>query len=338
MQKSLLSIALAMLLMCSLSMTACAAEDSSKGGTDVPGQAEASNMAFPDVPEGAWYYEAVQYISANGIMTGTDKGFEPDSPFSRAQVATVFYRMAGAPPVNGTDAFSDTEPDQWYSDAILWADQTGLVQGYGNGLFGVADSVTQEQLVTILWRYAGCPEGTGEAADVAEWYAPAVAWVDGKGLTGSSLGYPFAHAQEASRAQVAAILTAYLTALSEEDTSMGDKLTLSVDGTFVDVAWESNESVDALWELVRSEPLTVQMSMYGGFEQVGSLGTNLPRNDTQTTTSAGDIVLYSGNSIVIFYGSNSWAYTRLGKIQGMSAQELREKLGNGNVTVTLEMK
>ena len=110
---------------------------------------------------------------------------------------------------------------------------------------------------------------------------------------------------------------------------------LLIGETEVPVTWEENASVEALRALC---PLTIQMSMYGGFEQVGSLGTNLPRNDTQTTTSAGDIVLYSGNSIVIFYGSNSWAYTRLGKIQGMSAQELREKLGNGNVTVTLEMK
>ena len=77
------------------------------------------------------------------------------------------------------------------------------------------------------------------------------------------------------------------------------------------------------------------MSMYGGFEQVGSLGTSLPRNDSQTTTQAGDIVLYSGNQIVIFYGSNSWAYTRLGRITDKSASELTELLGKGDVAVTL---
>ena len=103
----------------------------------------------------------------------------------------------------------------------------------------------------------------------------------------------------------------------------------------VKVEWEDNASVDALAELVSTEPLTVQMSMYGGFEQVGSLGTSLPRDDVQTTTSAGDIVLYSGNQIVVFYGSNSWAYTRLGKITGLSAGELKELLGNGDVTITI---
>lgn len=101
------------------------------------------------------------------------------------------------------------------------------------------------------------------------------------------------------------------------------------------VKWEDNESVDALRELVGGQPLRVQMSMYGGFEQVGALGTDLPRNDVQTTTSAGDIVLYSGNQIVMFYGSNSWAYTRLGKVTDMSADEMSKLLGNGDVMITL---
>ena len=77
------------------------------------------------------------------------------------------------------------------------------------------------------------------------------------------------------------------------------------------------------------------MSPYGGFEQVGSLGTSLPRNDVQTVTEAGDIVLYSGSNIVVFYGSNSWAYTRLGKITGLSQEELEELLGTGDISITV---
>ena len=78
------------------------------------------------------------------------------------------------------------------------------------------------------------------------------------------------------------------------------------------------------------------MSMYGGFEQVGAIGQNLPRDDSQTTTKAGDIVLYSGNQIVVFYGSNSWAYTRLGHITDKSAQQMADLLGRGDVTITIE--
>lgn len=110
---------------------------------------------------------------------------------------------------------------------------------------------------------------------------------------------------------------------------------LLINNSEVSVSWENNESVAALTDLVKAEPLEVNMSMYGGFEQVGSLGKSLPRNDKQTTTQAGDIVLYSGNQIVLFYGSNSWAYTRLGRITDKSASELTQLLGNGNVTVCL---
>ena len=106
---------------------------------------------------------------------------------------------------------------------------------------------------------------------------------------------------------------------------------LSIGETVVPVTWEENASVEALGELL---PLTIQMSMYGGFEQVGAIGAELPRSDAQTTTAAGDIVLYSGNQIVIFYGSNAWAYTRLGHVD-LSQEEMAGLLGNGDVTVTL---
>jgi len=115
-------------------------------------------------------------------------------------------------------------------------------------------------------------------------------------------------------------------------------LTMKIGDTTVAVDWEENESVAALAELVKNKPLTIQMSMYGGFEQVGSLGTSLPRNDSQTTTAAGDIVLYSGNQIVVFYGSNSWAYTRLGHVTDRSAEQLKNMLGNTDVTLTLSVE
>ena len=118
-------------------------------------------------------------------------------------------------------------------------------------------------------------------------------------------------------------------------TGMGKTLRLAIGDTRVSVAWEENASVAALKELVKNGPLTVRMSAYGGFEQVGSLPASLPRNDAQTTTEAGDIVLYAGDQIVVFYGSNSWAYTRLGKITDKSGPELKELLANGDAVITL---
>ena len=112
-------------------------------------------------------------------------------------------------------------------------------------------------------------------------------------------------------------------------------LKLTIGESPVTVEWEDNESVEALKALCLEGPLTIQMSMYGGFEQVGPIGQSLPRNDVQTTTEAGDIVLYSGNQIVIFYGSNSWAYTRLGHVSDKSQKEMAELLGSGDVTITI---
>ena len=114
-----------------------------------------------------------------------------------------------------------------------------------------------------------------------------------------------------------------------------DELKMRINGTSVTVQWEDNEAVAALKEAVKDKPLTVQMSMYGGFEQVGSLGMSLPRNDTLITTSPGDVILYSGNQMVVFYGSNTWAYTRLGHITDKTPAELTQLLSNGNVTITL---
>ena len=122
-------------------------------------------------------------------------------------------------------------------------------------------------------------------------------------------------------------------ALTQEEQHM--TLQMTINGTPVVVEWEDNAAVDALSEAVNGNPLTIQMSMYGGFEQVGALGMSLPQDDVQTTTSAGDIVLYSGNQIVVFYGANTWAYTRLGHITDRGADGMAQLLSNGDVSITL---
>ena len=99
---------------------------------------------------------------------------------------------------------------------------------------------------------------------------------------------------------------------------------------------EKNEAVDAFVEMMQENPVVIQMSDYSGFEKVGSLGTSLPSSNSQTTTHAGDIVLYNGNQIVIFYGSNSWSYTRLGHIDDLTGWE--EALGSGDVTVAFSLE
>ena len=115
-------------------------------------------------------------------------------------------------------------------------------------------------------------------------------------------------------------------------------LRMMIGDTVVAVEWENNESVEALKALCQDGSLTIQMSMYGGFEQVGAIGQRLPSQDVQTSTAAGDIVLYSSDQLVVFYGHNAWAYTRLGHITDKTSEEMRELLSNGDVTITLSVE
>ena len=117
-----------------------------------------------------------------------------------------------------------------------------------------------------------------------------------------------------------------------------ETLVLSINGTVLDVQWEENETVAELLAYVQNEDIMVNTSIYGGFEQVGSLPQSFSRNDVQMTTGPGDIVLYSGNQLVLFFGSNSWSYTKLGQIKGMSAEELSELLGADSAVVEIKAR
>ena len=107
------------------------------------------------------------------------------------------------------------------------------------------------------------------------------------------------------------------------------KVNISINGKTFFATLEDNEAAKELYEIIKTDGLTVEMSDYSGFEKVGALGHTLTSNDKQTTTKAGDIVLYQSNQIVMFYGSNSWSYTRLGKIDDLSGWE--EALGSGDI-------
>ena len=121
---------------------------------------------------------------------------------------------------------------------------------------------------------------------------------------------------------------------SVEDTAM--KMKIEVNGSLFTATLADNAAADALADWVEEGPVTLELSDYAGFEKVGPLGRSLPASDSQTTTHAGDIVLYQGDQIVLFYGSNSWSYTRLGHIDDLTGWE--DALGGGDVTVTLSLE
>lgn len=121
---------------------------------------------------------------------------------------------------------------------------------------------------------------------------------------------------------------------NEEET----ELKLIIGNTTLTATLVNNSSTEALLELLKDGPITIDMDDYASMEKVGNIGTKLPRNDKQITTKAGDLVLYQGSAFVIYYGPNSWNFTKLGKINNVTAKELKEILGSGSVSVTLSIE
>ena len=122
--------------------------------------------------------------------------------------------------------------------------------------------------------------------------------------------------------------------IEEENTDM---IKIKVNNTVLEVKLEDNEATKSLVEKLKNGDISIDANEYGGFEKVGNLGFSLPRNDKNITTSAGDIVLYQGNQISLFYSSNSWSYTKLGKIQNVGETELKDILGSEDVTLILSI-
>ena len=182
-------------------------------------------------------------------------------------------------------------------------------------------------LASIL-ACAGLAEGTEEAKK--DYSAEEIWCQNGADSICKRFGHPFEEA-------LTHVLS-YLDSQSEnQPKEVQAQMKMKIGDKPVEVAWESNESVEALKALAQNS-LTIRMSMYGGFEQVGSIGQRLPSQDVQTNTSSGDIMLYSSSQLVVFYGNNSWAYTRLGRITDRSAEEMRALLSNGDVTITITVE
>ena len=122
------------------------------------------------------------------------------------------------------------------------------------------------------------------------------------------------------------------------DESMDGMIKIKINDEVFDVKLENNSATEELVKELEKGNITVNATEYGGFEKVGNLGLSLPTTDENINTSPGDIVLYNGNQISLFYGSHSWSYTKLGKIENIDSNQLKEILGSGNATLVLSLK
>jgi len=479
----LAAAALGLALGLALLLPACAARRGEDTGAPVAPMQTPAGMAglsagFSDVDSGAWYAGAVDYVREHGLMEGVGEGrFDPEGSLTRAMLVTVLWRQTGQPVVNYLMRFSDVDGGQWYTEAIRWAAGNRLVGGYGNGLFGTGDPITQEHLSLILQRITDEPvtdgipgfdgssrpatraqaaaavmncgtlgadpranrvlvvyfSATGSTRGVAEHIADIVGAdlfeiVPEKPYTGADLDYrdassrasreqddpaarPAIHGEVEDMGQYGVVFLGYpiwhgqapkiistflegcdlsgktvipfctsggsgidgsegaLNALAPQarwrsgerfgagasreavkdwvdSLELGTTgpmegedgmLNIAVNKTVLTAALADNSSARALAELLADGPLSVEMRDYNRMEKVGPLGADLPANDEWIDAQAGDLILYQGNQLVIYYGANSWSLTRLGRIEGVGAGELRDILGGGDVRVTLSM-
>lgn len=175
------------------------------------------DLPFEDVKESDWFYESVKYVFDKGLMAGIgETTFAPNITTTRGMIVTVLHRMEGSPAVTGANPFDDVAAGEWYAEAIKWAAENELVGGYGDGKFGPEDSTTREQLAAILMNYAKHKgyDVSGKAdlskfsdADkISDWATAPLAWATAKGLISGTGGGILDPKDEATRAQVAAIL------------------------------------------------------------------------------------------------------------------------------------
>lgn len=176
----------------------------------------ASQLPFVDVPTGSWYHSSIVYVYENGLFQGSSQTlFSPSGEMERGMITTVLHRLAGSPPVGYTPIFQDIPQGMWYTEGTVWAGETGIVSGLGQGIFGPEDPVSRQQIATILFHYAQhIQKDTAARADlsdysdadsVAGWAQDGVSWAVALGILRGSDGQ-ISPDHSATRAEVAAML------------------------------------------------------------------------------------------------------------------------------------
>ena len=189
-------------------------------------QGEATDLPFSDVTESDWFYDAVTYAYENGLMDGVGMGlFAPNSETTRAQLVTILHRLAGQPAPSGDSGFSDVETGTWYTDAVAWAAQNGIVNGVSDTQFAPGDDITREQLAVILYRYATYQgydvsqradlSGFVDAGTISTYAQEALSWANAQGLVLGFEDDSLRPQGNASRAQIAAVLMRFCQTVAE---------------------------------------------------------------------------------------------------------------------------
>ena len=182
-------------------------------------------LPFTDVEEDDWFRESVEFVYRSDLMAGVSGTlFAPNMSTTRAMIVTILYRLEGEPEVTGVSSFTDVPEDTWYTQAVKWGEESGVINGYGHGLFGPEDNITREQMATILYRYAAYKgydvSGRGDLSafrdggSVGFWAVNGVSWAVDAGLMAGMGSSTLAPQGEATRAQIATILMRFVGAIT----------------------------------------------------------------------------------------------------------------------------
>ncbi len=182
-------------------------------------------LPFTDVEEDDWFREAVEFVYRSDLMAGVSGTlFAPNMSTTRAMIVTILYRLEGEPAVTGVSSFTDVPEDTWYTQAVKWGEESGVINGYGHGLFGPEDDITREQMATILYRYAAYKgydvSGRGDLSafrdgdSVGFWAVNGLSWALDAGLMAGMGNSTLAPQGEATRAQIATILMRFVGAIT----------------------------------------------------------------------------------------------------------------------------
>ena len=183
---------------------------------------------YIDVKDGDWFADAVRIVTELGIMkdSGTADTFKPDELVNRYMMATLLYRIAGEPEITGDIAFTDVKADEWYTNAVIWASGNGLMKGFGDGIFGGEETLTREQIATVLYRYAGMlgldvstradMAQYSDSDKISDWAEEAMSWTLAAGLFDGRVKTEIVPNGEVARAEIAFILAQFISIKTDD--------------------------------------------------------------------------------------------------------------------------
>ena len=212
-----------------------------------------------------------------------------------------------------------------YSNIVIatplwWSNMAAPMQTF---LFQEGNKLTNKNIMLIV---SSASSGISSVIDDAK------RLVNKKNLTGEALWI-----NNSNRSEMSTLLTQWIEN-QKFASKMTQKLIITVSGKSLEADFADNSSAKALADVLAKSAITYQADDYGNFEKVGDLGQSFPKNDENITTEPGDIILYQGHNLCIYYAQNTWSFTRIAKIKGVSKDELKEFLGEGEITVTLSVE